>query len=133
MSEMFDSPGSADGIDWKTLNGSLLLFTVNGQEHDMQTTFGKADPVRADVLVIDGDSAGETYDDTLVFPKALIGQLKSKIGSRVLGRLGQGQAKPGQSPPWLLLAATPEDETKARAALVGTGTPVAAAGDKPPY
>lgn len=136
MSEMFDTPGSANAIQWKDLNGALLLFTVTGQEFDMPTKFTKpgekgADPVRVDLIVLDGPQSGETYEDTLVFPRGLIGQLKSKVGSRVLGRLGQGQAKAGQDPPWLLTAATPEDEKVARAALSGATT--SAGKDTPPY
>lgn len=110
----FSSPASAVGITWNDLNGRLLLFTVHAQETDVQTNFGPANPIRADVVVLDGDQAGESYDDTLVFPKALIGQLKPRIGGKVLGRLGQGAAKPGQSPPWLLHDATDEDKKVGR-------------------
>jgi hypothetical protein len=35
--------------------------------------------------------------------------LKSKLGEKVLGRLGQGVAKPGQSPPWVLHEANDAD------------------------
>jgi hypothetical protein len=48
----------------------------------MSTNFGTTSAVRATVTVIDGDKAGETYDDTLIFPKVLQSQLKSKLGEK---------------------------------------------------
>lgn len=119
----FSGPASAVGINWADLKGTLLLFTVKAVETDVQTSFGMANPVRADVVVLDGPDAGEAFDDTLVFPKALIGQLKSKVGGKVLGRLGQGAAKPGQSPPWLLSDATDEDKKVAREWLAKNAPP----------
>lgn len=101
-------PGS--GIDFKELNGALLLIEVISIETGIQTSFGSNDAVRADVHVLDGPKAGERFLDTLIFPKVLQGQLKRSVGQKVLGRLGQGQAKPGQSPPWLLAEATPQDQ-----------------------
>lgn len=121
--EEFSAPASAVGINWADLKGTLLLFHVKAVESDVQTSFGVAHPVRADVVVLDGTDAGDTYDDTLVFPKALIGQLKSKVGGKVLGRLGQGAAKPGQSPPWLLSDATEDDKKVARGYLAKNAPP----------
>ncbi|TFV66082.1 UNVERIFIED_ORG: hypothetical protein E4P37_07885 [Bacillus sp. AZ43] len=92
-------------IDWTALQGALLLFTVTAAE---------VDAVRADVIVLDGDKEGEVYTDTLIFPKVLQTQVKPSIGSMVLGRLGQGQKKPGQSPPWVLLPATEADKVTGR-------------------
>lgn len=123
MSESFSGPASSSGINWADLKGALLLFTVTKQELDVQTTFGPADPIRADVAVLDGTEAGTEYADTLVFPKALIGQLKPKIGGRVLGRLGQGQSKPGQSPPWLIGDFTDADAKIATAYLASADPP----------
>ena len=100
---------AAGGVTWETLNGSLLIIEPNGVEEDIQTVHGPATAVRATVHVVDGTTAGEVHADTLVFPKVLIGQLRSKIGQRVLGRLGQGNKKPGQSAPWVLQEATPAD------------------------
>lgn len=110
----FASPATASGIKWEDYKGNLLLFTVKSQETGVQTAFGTADPVRADVTILDGDHTGEQILDTLVFPKVLIGQLKANIGKKVLGRLSQGNAKPGQSAPWMLTDATEDDKTVAR-------------------
>jgi hypothetical protein len=102
MSDPFSSPASATGLDLKGLQGALLLIDVHSVESGITTTFGPTDAVRADVAVLDGPLAGETYTDTLIFPKVLQSQLRSMVGGKVLGRLGQGQAKPGQSAPWVL-------------------------------
>jgi hypothetical protein len=111
---MFNDPSAASGIDWKELHGSLLLVKVHSQETDIQTVHGPSNAIRADVHVLDGSLEGSVYADTLVFPKVLQSNLKPAIGKGeglVLGRLGQGQKKPGQSPPWVLSTAS-ETEKK---------------------
>ncbi len=107
---MFTDPSTATGIDWKELHGSLLLFKVHGQEVGIKTVHGDSNAVRADVIVLDGDKEGEEFLDTLVFPKVLQSQLKPRLGEMVLGRLGQGHKKPGQSPPWTLATASDEEK-----------------------
>ncbi|KQB83887.1 hypothetical protein [Corynebacterium oculi] len=54
---------------------------------------------------------GRKSEDTLIFQKVLQGQLKRYIGSGqvCLGRLGKGEAKPGQSAPWMLGDFTEQD------------------------
>jgi hypothetical protein len=128
----FAEPASPTGIEWATLNGALLVVEPIEIVTGINTNFGTTDAVRANVTVIDGEHAGTRYDDTLVFPKVLQSQLTSRIGQKVLGRLGQGQAKPGQSPPWMLKPGTPEESQLAveflartqltAADLVGDGT-----------
>ncbi len=117
---MFNDPSTSTGIDWKELHGSLLLFKVHAQEVDIPTVHGSSNAIRADVIVLDGDKEGEVYGDTLVFPKVLQSQLKSSIGSMVLGRLGQGHKKPGQSPPWTLATAEEKDKQVGRDYLAKT-------------
>lgn len=109
MSSPFATPGTTSGLDYKALNGRLLLIQPISLETGVKTSLGDKDAVRADVTVLDGTEAGEQYADVLVFPRVLIGQLRSKIGEKVLGRLGQGVAKPGQSAPWVLAEATTAD------------------------
>ena len=113
----FDAPASSSGIQWDDLNGTLLLIEVKGHKTGITTAYGTVDAVEADVYALDGDLAGTpagTFDDTLIFPKVLQGQLKSRIGGKVLGRLGQGEKKPGQSPPWKLAEATEKDKAIGR-------------------
>jgi hypothetical protein len=114
----FASPASATGIEWATLNGALLIVEVHEVVKDINTAFGVTDAVRATVTPVDGPTKGAAYQDTLIFPRMLRSQLAPNVGKTVLGRLGQGQAKPSQSPPWLLQEATPEDQTAAAAFLV---------------
>jgi hypothetical protein len=127
MTDLFSAPATATGLDLKALLGALLLIHVHDIEQGINTSFGSTDAVRADVTALDGPQAGETFDDTLIFPRVLQSQLKSKIGERVLGRLGQGQAKPGQSAPWVLNAATQADADLATKWLTRVAAPAAAA------
>ncbi len=108
----FNDPasGSGDKLPLNDLNGSLLLFTVHELVLQIPTKFGVSDAVRADVAVLDGSSKGETYKDTLVFPRVLRSQLRDSVGEMVLGRLGQGEAKGGQDPPWLLFTASDDEK-----------------------
>ena len=111
MSSPFATPAAPSaGLKWQDLNGRLVLVEPHAVETDIETAYGKAEAVRADIAVLDGDEKGETYQDTLVFPKVLAGQLKRSVGQKVLGRIGQGTAKPGQSPPWMLTEASADDQ-----------------------
>ena len=114
---MFSDPSTATGIDWKELHGSLLLFKVHGQEVGIKTVHGDSNAIRADVIVLDGDKEGEEFLDCLVFPKVLQSQLKPRVGQMVLGRLGQGHKKQGQSPPWTLSTATDKEKETGKAFL----------------
>jgi hypothetical protein len=108
---MFKDPSAGgDRLVYIELENALLLITVKGQEHGIETSFGTADPIRADVAVLDGPHKGDEYHDALIFPKMLISQLRSNEGEMVIGRLGKGTAKPGQSAPWTLAAATDADK-----------------------
>lgn len=108
----FEDPGTGgDRINWNDTKGHLLLFTVHSVERGIETSFGEADAVKVDVADLDTDT---TYHDTLVFPRILQSQLNGKVGGMVLGRLEQGEAKKGQSPPWRLADPTETDKVKAR-------------------
>ncbi len=108
----FNDPasGSGDKLPLHELNGDLLLFTVHELVPEIPTKFGISDAIRADVAVLDGDSKGATYNDTLIFPRVLRSQLRDSVGEMVLGRLGQGEAKGGQDPPWLLFTASDDEK-----------------------
>lgn len=111
MSNPFAKPAPpGEGIKWADLQGALLIIEPFAVETGIQTAFGPADAVRARVSVVDGEQAGTVYEDTLIFPKVLSGQVKGHVGGAVLGRLMTGAAKPNQSPPWLLAEASQQDE-----------------------
>ena len=116
MTSTYADPSTPSGVDLKSLLGALLLITVHEHltgDKAISTSFGPAEPIRCDVAVLDGPSTGEVHADTLIFPRVLIGQLRPNIGKKVLGRLGQGTAKPGQSAPWTLLASSDDDKATA--------------------
>lgn len=109
------APGSGDKLPLADLLGRLLLFTVDKVVAGIQTEFGETDAISCAVAVLDGDAKGDTYDDTLIFPRVLQSQLKASTGGgKVLGRLNQGEKKPGKSAPWILDDPTEDDKTTAR-------------------
>lgn len=116
----FAAPGTSSGIDWADHLGALLLIDVKSHERDITTSLGTKDAISCSVTVVEGAGAPADYEDALVFPKVLIGQLKGRIGRKVLGRLTQGEAKPGQNPPWKLTDATDADVKTATEYLTAT-------------
>lgn len=131
MSSFATPSAPSAGIKWENHKGALLLVEPLSFEAGIQTAFGTADAVKANVAVIDGAGAGEKYEETLIFPKLLASQTKGQIGQKVLGRLSQGAAKPGQSAPWLLEPATPEDVAKAEAWVAQNAQPAVTSAQAP--
>lgn len=128
MTDQFADPATpSSGMDLNEYSGSLLLFQVLGVEPHVPTVHtkpGEQSPaVRANVTALDGPAAGRLYEDTLIFPKILQSQLKSRVGQMVLGRLGRGVAKPGQSAPWMLNPATEQDKAIANAHMRQAAAP----------
>ena len=121
----FQDPGAPGGdkLPLAELNGALVLIKVKEAMYGVQTSFGLTDPVRCTVHAIDGRHANAVFEDTLVFPKVLAGQLRNYVGSTVLGRLGQGVAKAGQSAPWVLNATSDADKALARSYQERMNTP----------
>jgi hypothetical protein len=126
----FAAPASSSGFTPADHHQHLLVIQVESYETGIITSLGEKDAIKATIHDID---LGETYDDALIFPKVIIGALRSRIGQTVLARLGQGIAKPGQSAPWILEDATgdPAAVTKATAYIdahnAGKYTPPATA------
>ena len=102
-------PTGGDKLPLGELLGSLLLVTVHELVKDIDTEYGKTDAIRADIAALDGDNKGTVYADTLVFPRVMRSQLNGSIGGMVLGRLEQGDKKPGKNPPWRLADPTEAD------------------------
>jgi hypothetical protein len=108
----FNQPAQpGDKLELDALAGRLLL--VYPKEHTTKTTeaFGEKDVLIADIVVLDGNNAGEELRDAYIFPGMMIGQLKGYIGNPdpALGRLGKGQPKPGKQAPWILADFTDQD------------------------
>lgn len=115
---MFSQPSQGDKFSVGEHVGSLCLFFVHDIRQGITTSFGDREAVACDIHVLDGNGAGEIAHDCLIFQGALIGSLRSAAGGEpVLARIGQGIAKPGQNPPYILTEYTAEDATKAEAYL----------------
>jgi hypothetical protein len=110
------TPGG-DRFDKSEHEGRLLAVDVFEAVHGFQTRHGEAEGVRARVVVIDGDEPGSAFDDALVF--GWLGEaLQSNVGQTVLGRLVRGEARSGNSAPWILEAPTETDAAVAEAWFV---------------
>lgn len=109
---LFDAPGSTTSIKWADHEGRLVLVwpkTEKEFEYD-----GESKPViEARVVVLDppGGTPIE-YGTTVIFPRYMQGQVRGNIGKNRpnLGRVGKGEAKPRQSPPWILLDPNEDDK-----------------------
>lgn len=114
MTEEFSGPSAGSKIT--DYEGCLLLITPNEVEKEVLTKYGPADATSVDYVVLDGEDAGEEYKAQRVFQKGLQGQMRDRVGTgkKVLGRLGRGQAREGQDPPWLLTDPTEDDAKLAR-------------------
>ncbi len=100
MTISFAAPATGgDGPTAADLNGHVLVVEPQAYETGIKTVHGDKDAVRCRVHDI---SAQATYDDVLWFGGYLVGSLKGRIGDKVLAQMGQGAAKAGQSPPWML-------------------------------
>ena len=104
---MFTAPAAGGGSDVRPADLEGHLLNVEPLEYceSIPTSMGDKDAVRVTLHDVT-DSA--TFNDVLWFPKVLVGSLKGRIGQKVLGVLGKGTAKPGQSAPWILIDASTE-------------------------
>lgn len=108
---MFQQPSQAgEKVPVAELVNSLVLIWVREYRQGIVTSFGEKDAVACDVHVLDGPKGGEVFDNALLFQGALIGSLRPAVGGDpVLARIGQGVAKPNQSPPFVLNPFTAQD------------------------
>jgi len=103
------------------LAGQLLIITPTEYKTGIKTIHGDAEAVEVSIVNLD---TNKNYDSVLFFNVALRNALKTKIGQKVLARIGQGTAKPGKSAPWILLDATTDAAALAKAnAYLGASAP----------
>jgi hypothetical protein len=107
-------PSSGDQFKMADNLGALILVEAKEFESGFVTENGPADIIRGDVTVLTEDD-GKTpldeaveYRDTIIFGRAVIGSLKSAVGSGslIVGTIGQGEKKAGKNAPWLLKPAS---------------------------
>lgn len=119
----FAQPAASGGSGWKAGEHENHLHLITPHEYiaSMPTSMGETAAVRADITILDGPNAGETYSDQLIFQKVLVSALRSSAGTgqKILGRLGRGLAKPGQTAPYVLQPYTDADAALAKAFLTG--------------
>lgn len=105
-------PGASsdeERFDYKANIGALLRIEVREFRPKVDTSFGPADAIAADVVILDGPNKGSEYPDSLLFGKVLTGQLQPLVGGVTVVRLNQGEKQPGKNPAWLLTEPTAED------------------------
>ena len=120
----FSAPSSnTESVKVADLNGHLLILEPIEYKTGIPTVHGDADAIEVNINDLD---TGFSHPSVLFFNVALKNSLKSKIGQKVLARIGQGAAKPGKSAPWILLDATGDAEAVAKANAFIAGAPAVA-------
>jgi hypothetical protein len=114
----FSAPSSnSESVKVADLNGHLLIVEPIEYKTGIPTVHGDADAIEVRINDLD---TGLSHESVLFFNVALKNALKTKIGQKVLARIGQGSAKPGKSAPWILVDATGDAEAVAKAnAFIG--------------
>lgn len=143
---LFDNPGSTSAIKWDEHMGQLVLIWPTVQKPFTFNNGETGDVIEARVIVLDAPGGTPVeYANTVIFPKILQGQVRGNIGKNRpnLGRIGKGQAKAGQSAPWILIDPNENDQKLAVQFLTKpVATKAAEAGDnaadwssttKPPF
>jgi hypothetical protein len=117
----FEAPSAAtESVKVADLNGKLLILEPVEFKTGITTVHGEADAIEVNIVNLDDNTV---HNNVLFFNVALKNALKSKVGHKVLARIGQGTAKPGKSAPWILLDATNDADAVAKAnAYIAGGT-----------
>jgi hypothetical protein len=120
----FSAPSSnTESVKVADLNGHLLILEAIEYKTGIPTVHGDADAIEVRINDLE---TGHTHESVLFFNVALKNALKTKIGQKVLARIGQGQAKAGKSAPWILVDATGDADAVAKANAFIAGTPAVA-------
>ncbi len=126
----FSAPSNnTESVKVADLNGHLLILEPIEYKTGITTVHGDADAI--EVRIVDLDT-NQTHESVLFFNVALKNALKTKIGQKVLARIGQGVAKPGKSAPWILVDATADASAVAKANAFISGANASAAPVGPP-
>ena len=118
---MLTSPraGTGDQLKPKEILGHLLIVRPLEFLPEFETQFGPTDAIRVDVVDLTETDAhgnkGVVYKSVMWFNRVLVNNLRQQIGETVLGKMGQGAGKPGQSPPMQLNDAMGDPKAVAQA------------------
>lgn len=105
----WNAPSEGEFFTIKNHVGALVILAVNEYLPAFTTSMGVSPAVKAEVAIIDGPGEGQRYPDALFFGKKIVPQMKTQVGSVILGRIITGTARPGQSAPYQLAKASLED------------------------
>lgn len=121
----FSAPAAGSVLKPAEIENHLLVVEPVEYIESMATQMGNSDAVRCTVHDITTKS---THSEVLWFSTVLVGSLRSRIGAKVLGVMGKGEAKPGQTAPWILKDASGEPAAiEAAKAYLATASPTVAA------
>lgn len=121
QNEEFEGASPPVQIDYDDILGHTVMITVLEIRPEVETReYGTALNV-PDVDLVDLDT-DEVYEGALLFGALLSQQLRRKVGKKVVGVFGQGQAQGKKSPPWIILPMTEEDQKKAQAYVRGAAS-----------
>lgn len=110
MSFDFGKPAGM-GDQWKAADhvGRLCAF-VEPSRTTAPTKFGESDATKCTyIVVLDGPDAGTVYDGPMIFGNISKDAYAEGLHKIVLGRVAVGQAKAGQSAPFILNEASEDD------------------------
>jgi hypothetical protein len=110
--------GGGNVVKPADIEGHLLVVEPTEFIEKMTTSMGESDAVGVTVHDI---TTGETTEGVLWFSKVLVSSLKGRIGTKVLAVMGKGDAKPGQTAPWVLKDASGEPKAVEAATAYLTG------------
>ena len=114
MTEEWGRPAETGGefVKPAQLNGHLVIFFPIGYIPFIQTRFSgqsnkPSDGIVVDVVDLDDKddygNPGKLYRHNTFMQAQLIASLKSQIGSKILGVVGQGTARNGMNQPWVIV------------------------------
>lgn len=120
----FAAPSNAnETVKVADLAGHLLIIQPVEYKTGIPTVHGEAEAIEVNVVDLD---TNKEHSSLLWFNVALRNALKTKTGQKVLARIGQGTAKPGKSAPWILIDATGDAASVAKANAYLGAAPAAA-------
>lgn len=106
------------------LNGHLVIVYPIGYIPFIQTKFSgqgnkPSDGIAVDVVDLDDKNdqglPGKVYRNSNFMQAQMIGSLKTQIGNKVLGVIGQGVARNGMNPPWVIVDMSGDPAARERA------------------
>jgi hypothetical protein len=119
----FEAPAPASsGDSFPVAEAHNHALIIKPTEHiaSMTTVHGESAAIKVDVVDL---TTGIYHGDVLWFPKVIVGTLSGQVGKLVLAMVGQGEAKPGKSAPWVLQSLTENAEIVAAAEAWITANP----------